>query len=231
MKIPTPLTEGVLLKRYKRFLTDVELTDGRIVTAHTPNTGSMKQCAVPGHRVLVSHTDDPKRKLPWTLERIEVNGFWVDTHTHRANRVVEEALRNGHVHGLEGYHVRPEFPFGNSRIDFLLESATERVLVEVKNVTLCEGHVALFPDAVTVRGQKHLKELATSVAHGYRPVIFFLVQRGEATSFSPADEIDPEYGRLLREVTSQGVQALAYRTSVTEEETMLDRSLPVILEE
>ena len=230
MKLPSPLYPGRLLRRYQRFLTDVELDDGRIVTAHTPNTGSMLQCAVPGHRVLISAAENSLRKLPWTLELIEVNGNWVDTHTHRTNRVVEEGLRSGSIAELSGYDVQAEVPYHDSRIDFLLEREGERVLVEVKNVTLCSASgIASFPDAVTVRGQKHLRELAQARAEGCRAVIFFLVQRGEATGFTPADAIDPEYGRLLREVAAAGVEVLAYRSCVTVQENRVGERIGVVL--
>jgi sugar fermentation stimulation protein A len=219
VKLPSPLLEGRLLRRYKRFLADVELADGRLVTAHTPNTGSMLQCAVPGHRVLVSVAGNPARKLGFTLELIEVNGFWVDTHTHRTNRVVEEGLRNGAVAELSGCRITPESRYHDSRIDFLLEASGEKTLVEVKNVTLTTAAgIACFPDAVTVRGQKHLRELMRAQTEGYRAVIFFLVQRGEATAFAPADAIDPEYGRLLRQAAKAGVEVLAYKSIVTPEE-------------
>lgn len=230
MKLPAPLLQGVLVKRYKRFFADVELPDGCVVTAHTPNTGSMKQCAVPGYPVLISPANDPKRKLKYTLELIRVGDYWVDTHTQRTNRLVEEALRNDWIEGLTGYQVTPEFKIGDSRIDFLLEKTAEKVLVEVKNVTLLEGEsTACFPDAVTTRGQKHLRELLDAKQQGYRAVIFFLVQRGEATEFSPADDIDPEYGRLLREVVDGGVEAMAYKTSVTPEENSVNEQIPVVL--
>lgn len=230
MKLPAPLIEGVLLRRYKRFFTDIELADGSLAIAHTPNTGSMQQCAVPGHRVLISKSDDPKRKLKYTLELIRVGDYWVDTHTQRTNRVVEEALRAGWIDGLSGYLVTAEFKIGDSRIDFLLEKGDERVLVEVKNVTLIDGDsTASFPDAVTTRGQKHLRELLAAKQHGYRTVIFFLVQRAEATRFSPADQIDPEYGKLLREVVAGGVEALAYKTFVTPQENRLEKVIPVQL--
>ncbi|PLY02260.1 MAG: DNA/RNA nuclease SfsA [Desulfuromonas sp.] len=230
MKLPEPLLGGRLLRRYKRFLADVELDDGRHVTAHTPNTGSMQQCAVPGYEVLLSQTDNPKRKLAYTLELIRVNDYWVDTHTQRANRVVEEALRQGRIDGLAGYRVKPEHRFGESRIDFLLESPVQKVLVEVKNVTLCcQPDVACFPDAVTTRGQKHLRELMAAVVQGYRAVILFLVQRGEAKRFTVADAIDPEYGRLLREAVAVGVEPLACQTVVSPEEVRFVRTLPVIL--
>ncbi|NIQ95699.1 MAG: DNA/RNA nuclease SfsA [Desulfuromonadales bacterium] len=230
MKLPAPLIEARLLRRYQRFLADVELSDGTVVTAHTPNTGSMKQCAVPGHAVLISQSDNPARKLRYTLELIRVNGYWVDTHTHRTNRVVEEGLRQGAIAGLSGYEVVPEYRFGGSRIDFHLQNEREKVLVEVKNVTLCcTSELACFPDAVTTRGQKHLRELLAAKQEGYRAVIFFLVQRGEAKAFAPADEIDPEYGRLLREVAAQGVEVLAHKSVVTPEENRVGARIPVFL--
>ncbi len=230
MKLPQPLIEGRLVRRYKRFLADVELADGTVVTAHTPNTGSMKQCAVPGYRVLISESDNPQRKLKYTLELIRVGDDWVDTHTQRTNRIVEEALRNGSVAGLAGYSVQCEYKIGASRIDFYLHRGDEKVLVEVKNVTLCcRETTACFPDAVTTRGQKHLRELLAATADGYRSVIFFLVQRGGATEFSPADEIDPEYGRLLREVAAAGVEILVYKTVTTTTENRVGEPLRVVL--
>ena len=230
MKLPQPLTEGRLLRRYRRFLADVELADGSVVTAHTPNTGSMLQCAVPGHKVLLSRSGNPQRKLPWSWELVEVNGRWVDINTQRANRVVEEALRNRQIDELRGYAVRPEFPYADSRIDFMLEGHGDKVLLEVKNVTLCcAGGVACFPDAVTTRGQKHLRDLMAAVDDGWRAVIFFLVQRGETIAFAPADHIDPEYGRLLREAVERGVEALVYKTIVNPQATCLEKSLKLLL--
>jgi sugar fermentation stimulation protein A len=231
VNLPAPLLEGRLVRRYKRFLADVELADGSLVTAHTPNTGSMRQCAVPGHRVLLSRSDNPARKLAYTLELIEVDGFWVDTHTHRTNRVVEEGLRRGWIAELSGWSDTPGYRYGDSRIDFLLEQGDDRALVEVKNVTLiCRPQVACFPDAVTTRGQKHLRTLMEARAEGYRAVIFFLVQRGEATAFCPADAIDPEYGRLLRRAQAEGVEILAYRSRVSLTENRVDVRLPVLLD-
>jgi len=125
MKLPAPLLKGRLLKRYKRFFTDIELSDGRVVIAHTPNTGSMKQCAVAGYHVLISETDNPQRKLKYTLELIQVGGHWVDTHTQRTNRVVEEALRHNWINSLADYRVQTEYKIGESRIDFYLEKGSE----------------------------------------------------------------------------------------------------------
>jgi sugar fermentation stimulation protein A len=230
VKLPAPLYPGRLLRRYQRFFAEIELDDGRVVTAHTPNTGSMLQCAVHGHRVLISAAANPLRKLPWTLELIEVNGSWVDTHTLRTNRVVEEGLRSGAIAELAGYDVSAEVAYHDSRIDFLLQRGGEAILVEVKNVTLCSAAgIASFPDAVTERGQKHLRTLARARAEGCRAMVFFLVQRPEATAFTPADAIDPRYGQLLREVTAVGVEVLAYRSVVTPEANSIGARIPVRL--
>ena len=228
MKLPSPLFAGTLLRRYKRFLTDIERPDGTIITAHTPNTGSMKQCAVPGFSVLFSAAGNPNRKLPWTLELIQVGNDWVDTHTQRSNQLVAEALGQGWIVEFRGYQVRAEYPFGDSRIDFLLTKGEEKVLLEVKNVTLCcDAETACFPDAVTVRGQRHLLALQEALSQGYRSVIFFLVQRGEARYFSPADAIDPVYGSLLRQVAATGVEVLAYKTHTTPEENRVAERVDV----
>ena len=230
MELPQPLIEGRLVRRYKRFLADVELNDGTLVTAHTPNTGSMNQCAVPGQTVLLSKSDNPKRKLAWSWELVQINNRWVDINTHRANRVVEEALRSNNIPELQNYTVRPEFPFSHSRIDFMLEGAGEKVLLEVKNVTLCcQPEVACFPDAVTTRGQKHLRDLMEAKQDGWRAVIFFLVQRSEAEVFTPADEVDVKYGELLREAVNSGVEALAYRTVVSPRESRVGERISVQL--
>lgn len=230
MDLPQPLSPGRLLRRYQRFFAEIELADGARITAHTPNTGSMLQCAVPGYPVLVSRNDDPKRKLRYSLELIKVKGCWVDTHTQRSNRVVEEGLRNGWIEGLEDGVVTAEYRFGASRLDFHLDRGTEQVLIEVKNVTLTDGgRRALFPDAVTSRGQKHLRELMAARAAGFRAVMLFLVQRCEADSFAPADSIDPVYGHLLREAADAGVEILACKSRVTPETTRLATRIPVLL--
>jgi len=230
MKLPHPLIEGRLVRRYKRFLADVELNNGSLVTAHTPNTGSMLQCAVPGATVLLSKSNNPKRKLAWSWELVLINNRWVDINTHRANRVVEEALRNNSIAGFQNYKVSAEFPFARSRIDFMLEGQDQKALLEVKNVTLCcQQGVACFPDAVTMRGQKHLLDLMDAAREGWRAVIFFLVQRSEAEVFTSADAIDAKYGRLLRAAVESGVEALAYRTIVTPDESRIGESIAVQL--
>lgn len=225
------LISGSLVKRYKRFLADVVLEDGGTVTVHCPNSGSMKGCAAPGSPVLLSRSSNPGRKYPYTWELVLVNGFWVGINTALPNHLVHEAIGNGTVTELQGYSsIRPEVPYGeHSRIDLLLEGPSGRCFVEVKNVTMVENNRALFPDAVTTRGQKHLNELMRVVREGDRGVIFFTVQRGDGGSVSPADSIDPEYGRLLRLAMSCGVEAFAYRASVSPREIFLTTGLPITL--
>ncbi len=232
MKLPPDLIPGKLIQRYKRFLADVELADGRVVTAHCPNSGSMKGCNAPGSPVLLSHSSNPKRKLPYTWELVQVGSYWVGINTQYPNRLVKEGIKTGVVKELQGYpRIRPEVKYGqNSRVDLLLENETEKCYVELKNVTLVENRVALFPDAVTLRGQKHLQELMDMVSEGHRAVIFFVVQREDADRFAPADEIDPRYGELLRQAVRHGVEALAYQARVSPREIRLFRPLPVILE-
>jgi sugar fermentation stimulation protein A len=230
VKLP-PLTAGILVRRYKRFLADVALEDGSTITAHCPNSGSMKGCAVPGSRVFLSRSANPGRTYPFTWELVESDGFWAGINTGLPNRLTRAAIEDGTVAELQGYEtIRPEVPYGgHSRIDLLLEGPTGRCFVEVKNVTLVEDGRALFPDAVTIRGQKHLNELMRVVREGDRGVIFFTVQRGDGDSVSPADLIDPEYGRLLRLAVENGVEALAYRALVTPQEIRLTERLPVVL--
>lgn len=232
MLLPKPLYPGMLIRRYNRFLADIELDGGEIVTAHCPNSGSMKGCAVPGNRVLLSKSGNPARKLSYTWELVECNGLWVGINTSLPNRLAGEAIRIGTVTELSGYHsIRPEVRYGNeSRLDLLLTGPSGICYVEVKNVTLVEGKVAMFPDSVTLRGQKHLNELIKIVGEGNRGVIFFVVQRSDAEVVAPADCIDPEYGRLLRLAVRSGVEAIAYQAHVDPGEIYLKRLLPVKLE-
>ncbi len=229
MRLP-PLQAGILLRRYQRFLADIQLPDGSIITAHTPNTGSMKQCAVAGYRVMLSHSDNPKRKYPHTLELIEVNGAWVDINTQRSNRVVAEALAGGVVDDLAGYTIHPERKLGESRMDFMLQRGEKRLWLEVKNVTLMGSSVcACFPDAPTARGRRHLQELLAAQRRGDGAAMVFLVQRAEAQLFSPAGDIDSAYAELLRQVLSAGVQAYALRTVTDSSFTRVDRRIPVVV--
>lgn len=231
MELSYPLYSGKLIQRYKRFLADVELDNGEVVTAHCPNSGSMMGCNEPGSPVLLSKSDKPSRKLAYTWELIRVKGNWVGINTGYPNRLVKEAIENGVAKELQHYDaIRQEVKYGeNSRIDLLLENPDSRCYVEVKNVTLVENEAALFPDAVTTRGQKHLRELMNMIKAGHRSVIFYVVQRADARWVGPADAIDPEYGRLLRMAVNEGVEALAYQAELSPERIFLIRSLPVIL--
>ena len=190
----------------------------------------MRQCAVPGSRVMVSDSGNDKRKYRWTLELIEVNGHWVDINTQRSNKVVAEALALGTIKGLENFKVTPEQKLGDSRIDFLLEKDGRRLWLEVKNVTLMGSEVcACFPDAVTERGRRHLQELMAAVVQGDRAVILFLIQRAEAQLFSPAGDIDPAYADQLRDALEAGVEVYACQTETTPETTRIVRILPVVV--
>jgi sugar fermentation stimulation protein A len=228
-----PLTAGRLLRRYQRFLADVELADGAVVTAHCPNTGSMLGCQAPGSPVWLSAARNPARKLAWTWELVEpLPGVRVGLHTGRTNALVREAIEAGFPPALAGYTgIRAEVPYGQgSRIDLLL-TAPERppCYVEVKNVTAAAaGGIALFPDAVTARGARHLDELAAQVARGCRAVLVFCVQRGDVAEVRPADAIDPHYGRRLRAALGAGVEVLALGARIDLGQIRLERALPVV---
>lgn len=227
------LIQGILIKRYKRFLADVALPDGRIVTAHSSNTGSMTGCSTPGSTVWLLDSGSATRKYPLTWELVEAEpDVLVGINTHRANALVREGIENGTIAELAGYTtIRSEVRYGNenSRIDLLLEASEKpSCWVEVKSVTLVEHGIAYFPDAVSVRGAKHLRELAQKAAQGDRAVIFFCVQRCDAQEVRPADHIDPIYGQELRDAISAGVEAMAYRADVSVEGIELTAGLPVI---
>ncbi len=206
------LIEGRLIQRYKRFLADVELADGSVVTAHCANPGSMKSCIEPTTRAWLSRAR-PGRKLGYTWELAQNGDTWIFVNPVRANLVVEETIRAGMVPELGGYDaLEREVRYGEgSRIDLLLSSVGQRCYVEVKNVTLSlGGGRAAFPDSVTKRGTKHLEELIRVRQKGDRAVLFFCVSRSDVRSVEPADAIDPEYGQALRRAARAGVEILAY---------------------
>lgn len=234
MQFRRPMTEGRLIKRYKRFLADVQLTDGAQLTVHCANSGSMATCAMPQSRVLLSDSQNPARKLRYTWELIEVAGTWVGVNTAVPNAAAAHFIESGQVPELAGYAtLRREVKYGSaqqSRIDILLE-APERppCYVEVKNCTMLAGEHVAFPDAVTTRGQKHLRELAHAVSLGHRAVMFYYVGRSDGLRWRPADEIDPTYGQLLRTALVAGVQALAYRVEYTPNGVRLLDRIPIDL--
>jgi sugar fermentation stimulation protein A len=231
MRFPSPLFQGTLIQRYKRFLADVLLPSGEIVTAHCTNTGSMMGCKEPGSAVYVSRCDKPGRRLLYTWEMIRVNGGWVGINTLHANRLVAEALEAGVIRELQGCQsIRREVCTRRRiRLDACLETSSGLCFVEVKNVTLAAEGVAAFPDAVSERGTKHLKELIRLRRNGYRTVVVFVVQRGDCDCFRPADEIDQEYGRWLRSAVKAGIEILPYRAAVTPKEIVLTERLAMKL--
>ena len=215
-----PLLGGRLISRYKRFLADVRLDDGRELTVHCPNTGSMKNCAEPGSRVWVDLHQRPGRKLPGTWELVETApGQLACVHSSRANAVVAAALAKGLIAPLSDFpDVRREVTLvpGASRFDFLLSNDQSNCVVEVKSVTLALGAgEGAFPDAVSVRGQKHLRELTMLAQTGQRSCLLFCVMHGGIDRVRPADEIDPLYGQLLRDARAAGVLVLAWSVRPT----------------
>ncbi len=231
MKFTSELIPGTMVKRYKRFFADVALEDGTVVTSHCPNTGSMRGVSTPGSRVYVSPSNNPARKLKYTLELIRVGRAWVGVNTGRANGIAAEAIAAGSVAELAGYPtLKREVKYGkNSRIDILLEGPDGLCYVEVKNTTLAEDGIARFPDAVTTRGQKHLEELVSMIRAGHRGVMLYLVHRSDCTKFCPADDIDPDYGKLLRRAADKGLEILPYACRVGPKSVTLTKKLPYIL--
>ncbi|KAF0861853.1 DNA/RNA nuclease SfsA [Pseudomonas sp. LD120] len=235
MRFDPPLEEGRLLRRYKRFLADIETMTGEPLTIHCPNTGSMFNCMVEGGQVWFSRSNDPKRKLPGTWEISETpQGRLACVNTGRANGLVEEALRAGLISELNGFTAfKREVAYGqeNSRIDFRLDYPDGPAYVEVKSVTLgFDGStVAAFPDAPTLRGAKHLRELASLAREGVRAVQLYCVNLTGIEAVRPAEEIDPGYAAALREALAAGVEVLAYGVRLTAQEVSIDRRLEVLL--
>jgi sugar fermentation stimulation protein A len=233
VKLQSKLVEGRLVRRYKRFLADVRLGDGTVVTAHCPNPGSMQSCMEVGGRVWLSRSERITRKLAHTWEISEVRRVRIFVNPLRSNDIVAEAIERGQVPELGGYAtvVREVAVGRGSRIDLLLESATAGCCyVEIKSATLGLGAGrAAFPDSVTERGTRHLGELVRLRRRGHRAVLFFCVNRADATSVEPAEHIDPVYARALRRAASAGVELLAYRTRVRLDGVTLAGRVPVLL--
>ena len=229
-----PLLPATLIKRYKRFLADVTLADGQLLTVHCPNTGAMTGCAEPGYEVWLSTSDNAKRKYPhtWELARNK-QGDWISIHSAKANQLAQEAIEQGLIEPLKGYdHIRREVKYGdeNSRIDLLLQTAAGQCCyVEVKSVTLLLGEgLGVFPDAVSERGRKHLRELIAMKQQGHRAVLLFCVQHTGITQVAPADAIDAQYGEAFREAMAAGGEVLAYFADINDKQIKLDRALTVL---
>jgi sugar fermentation stimulation protein A len=245
MKLPAPILEGRFVKRYKRFFADLEL-EGQLVTAHVPNTGSLISCLEVGASCWVSSNNDPKRKLKYTLQMVEAHGSKVGVNTGLANALVAEAFQNRAIPHWQKFDcLQAEVKLSaETRLDFALwKSSAERPVsdkitlqnlnssslhfVEVKNVTLAEGSIAMFPDAVTTRGQKHLDELVGLVDAGHTAEIFFVVQREGCTSFSPARDIDPVYAEKLERAQNAGVIVSAWACDFTPHEIRIEKYTPI----
>lgn len=231
MKWATPLIEAKILKRYKRFLSDIEL-NGKIINAHVPNTGSMQSCWGPDWKCALSLSPNPDRKMPYTLEMIHNGESWIGVNTGNANKLAKEWLIEGQLPELKGYKtVVPEKKIGDSRVDFYLENhpTFPACYVEVKNVTLKLDEKAQFPDAVTERGQKHLRELMEIKKSGLRAAMLFVIQREDVRVFTPASSIDAKYASLLREAAKSGVEIFAYQCRMDLKEISLGPAIPVEL--
>ena len=237
MRFSPPLEEGRLIRRYKRFLADIETASGELLTIHCPNTGSMFNCMMPGGRVWFSRSNDPKRKLPGTWEITETpQGRLACVNTARANKLVEEALRDGVITELAGFTaLEREVAYGqeNSRVDFRLDYPDGPLYLEVKSVTLGfdDSRVAAFPDAVTQRGAKHLRELAALAREGVRAVLLYCVNLTGIDAVRPAAEIDAAYASALLEAAAAGVEVLAYGVELTPDGVRIDRPLEIHLSE
>ncbi|MGF7138421.1 DNA/RNA nuclease SfsA [Roseimarinus sediminis] len=230
MEFKSDLIHGKLIRRYKRFLADIELDDGTRVVAHCTNSGSMKSCIEEGAEVYLSPAADPKRKTRYTWEMIKINAKWVGINTLVPNQLAFEALSKKLIPGLDRYDfVKREVKWGDSRFDLMATNEEESCFVEVKNVTMKVGDAALFPDAVTSRGLKHLETLIRVKAEGMRAVMLYIVQRSDVSHFGPAEVIDPDYAKGLRKAAAAGVELFAVQALVSPSEITLGRRLPVVL--
>ncbi|QDK41025.1 DNA/RNA nuclease SfsA [Bacteriovorax stolpii] len=230
MKFKTPLHSGIFQKRYKRFFADIKMGE-EIVVAHTANTGTMKTCLGEGWQAMMSYHDSPTRKLKYSFEMINNGKTWIGINTSLTNGLAIEAIQNGVIKELQGYKdLKPEAKIGQSRIDILLSnSPDEQCYVEVKNVTLIDDHGhALFPDAVTERGLKHLGELLELKKQGVCTVMLFVVQREDCHSFKVEQDIDPAYCKKLKEVINEGVEVLVYQCKLSPEEIIVHKKLSIV---
>lgn len=224
------LLSGILLRRYKRFIAEFELNDKTTKLAYCPNTGSMLGCSQPGSEIYLSHHPDPKRKYKYTWQLTRIQNTLVGVNPLLANKIVAEALKNGKISLLKKYvNFRPEVNIGNKvRIDFCLSSPDNPpCYLEVKSCTLVRNAMASFPDAISNRGQKHLKELIKLAQAGYSAAILYLIQRDDGKCFQTADDIDPEYGKLCRQAKEKGVHILAYTAKIDLQQIVLKDPLPL----
>jgi len=227
MKFKDTLLQGTLIKRYKRFFVDIKYKN-QVITAHCPNSGSMMGLLKKNSKVWFLKSDNPKRKLKYTLEIINVDDILVGINTHRANKIVHEALNKRKIKNLEKYNnIKPEVKFNNNtRFDFLLSNEDEKCFLEIKNVTLLRSkNIAEFPDAKTSRGTKHLKELIEAKKKGFNSYILYLIQREDVNNFKVAGDIDEEYKNSFKEALKFGVKVLCYDCKLSDKEIKLNNQI------
>ena len=227
MKFEKKLLQGTLIKRYKRFFVDIKHENRRII-AHCPNSGSMLGLLKERNRVWFSKTDDPKRKLKYTLQIIEVNNNLVGVNTHLTNKIILESLKEKKIQSLNSFtKIKPETKFSdNTRFDFLIFNSNKKCFVEVKNVTLVrEKNIAEFPDSITSRGKKHLEELIKAKKKGYESYILYLIQREDCKLFKIAKDIDPEYKNTLDLALKNGVKLLCYDCKLSNEDIRINNQI------
>lgn len=223
-------TEGILVEKLNRFLASANV-EGHQTFAHIPNSGRLAELLTPGRKAVFTKTDNPNRKTKWTLQSVWFNNRWVSINSNTPNHLFEYSLVRNQLPPFSGFtRYKRETTRGNSRFDFLLTYPEgKECLVEVKSVTLVVGDVGRFPDAPTERGRKHLLELLRFVQDGIRGALFFCVQRSDASKFQPNDGTDPEFGRILREISKQDVEIYAYNCRVGKNNISLHHSIPVDL--
>lgn len=232
MKFQSPLIQGTLIKRYKRFMADVELKDGTIITAYCANSGALLGVTTPGLKVWLSKSPNPDRKLQYSWEMVEDEGVMIGVNTSHPNKIIKEALAQKQIDKLKKYaNLKPEVKYGkNSRIDFLLtDDKLPPCYVEVKNVHLKRDSILQFPDCVTERGAKHLNELIEVVKNGSRAVMIYCCQRNDADAFTTAKDLDPTYAANFKKAMENGVEAIAYTCDMTTDGITLAREIPIQL--
>ena len=228
MNFENELISGLFVKRYKRFFVDV-IIDKKIVTAHCPNTGSMQGLLVRDNKVWLTKSNDPKRKLKYTLQIIESNGSKVGINTHLTNKIVLDALKNNKIKNFKAIEIKPEVKFGsNTRFDFLVTEASSKKFIEVKNVTLSRTKkLAEFPDAITSRGAKHIDELIKAKIKGYDVYLMFVIQREDCDQFSIARDIDPKYADLLSDAIKKKLNILCYDCKFSPKGIKLNKQIKI----
>jgi sugar fermentation stimulation protein A len=230
MNFENELISGLFVKRYKRFFVDV-IIDKKIVTAHCPNTGSMQGLLIKNNKVWLTKSNDPKRKLKYTLQIIESNGSKVGVNTHLTNKIVLDALKNNKIKNFKTIEIKPEVKFGiNTRFDFLVTEVSSKKFIEVKNVTLSRTNkIAEFPDAVTSRGAKHIDELIKAKIKGYDVYLIFVIQRDDCNQFSIARDIDPKYANLLSDAIKKKLNVLCYDCKFSPKGIKLNKEIKITI--